>query len=100
MPFYKNIWFWIDLFLIILCAAFYLLANPILWKSGVSRTPNLGYTLLSLLCLVAKLPIDKCKLRDPVLELKLGVGSDRHWNLSFSYLLFRLGFTQQIAPVP
>ena len=27
MPFYKNIWFWIDLFLIILCAAFYLLAN-------------------------------------------------------------------------
>ena len=51
---------------IILCAAFYLLANPILWKSGVSRTPNLGYTLLSLLCLVAKLPIDKCKLRDPV----------------------------------
>lgn len=26
MPFYKNIWFWIDLFLIILCAAFYLLA--------------------------------------------------------------------------
>ena len=68
MPFYKNIWFWIDLFLIILCAAFYLLANPILWKSGVSRTPNLGYTLLSLLCLVAKLPIDKCKLRDPLLS--------------------------------
>lgn len=66
MPFYKNIWFWIDLFLIILCAAFYLLANPILWKSVVSRTPNLGYTLLSLLYLVAKLPIDKCKLRDPV----------------------------------
>ena len=30
MQFYKNIWFWIDLFLIILCAAFYLLANPIL----------------------------------------------------------------------
>ena len=30
MPFYKNIWFWIDLFLIILCVAFYLLANPIL----------------------------------------------------------------------
>lgn len=46
MPFYKNIWFWIDLFLIILCVAFYLLANPILWKSGVSRTPNLGYTLV------------------------------------------------------
>lgn len=46
MPFYKNIWFWIDLFLIILCAAFYLLANLILWKSGVSRTPNLGYTLV------------------------------------------------------
>lgn len=46
MPFYKNIWFGIDLFLIILCAAFYLFSNPILWKSGVSRTPNLGYTLV------------------------------------------------------
>ena len=66
MKLYKNIWFWIGIFLIILCASFYLLANPILWKSGVSRTPNLGYTLLSLLCLVAKLPIDKYKLCDPV----------------------------------
>ena len=47
MPFYKNIWFWIDLFLIILCAAFYLLANPILWKSGVSKNPKFRlYTLV------------------------------------------------------
>ena len=61
----KNIWFWIDILLIILCAFFYLLANPILWKSGVARTPNLGCTLLSLLCLTVKLPIDKYKLRDP-----------------------------------
>ena len=70
----KNIWFWIDILLIILCAFFYLLANPILWKSGVARTPNLGCTLLSLLCLTVKLPIDKYKhgilvrfhFRDPV----------------------------------
>ena len=63
---WKSPWCWIDILLIVLCASFYLLANPILWKSGVSRTPNLDYTLLSLLCLVAKIPIDKCKLRDPV----------------------------------
>ena len=68
----KNIWFGIDILLIILCAFFYLLANPILWKSGVARTPNLGCTLLSLLCLTAKLPSTNTSSRT---RFGVGIGS-------------------------
>ena len=59
----KNIWFWVDIVLFLLCVWFYLMANPVLWLSREMRTPNIWYTLLALLCLAGKTVIDKKKLK-------------------------------------
>lgn len=61
----KNIWFWVDIVLFLLCVWFYLMANPVLWLSREMRTPNIWYTLLALLCLAGKTVIDKKKLKEP-----------------------------------
>lgn len=61
----KNIWFWVDIVLFLLCVWFYLMANPVLWLSREMRTPNIWYTLLALLCLAGKTVIDKKKRKEP-----------------------------------
>ncbi|PWL90543.1 MAG: hypothetical protein DBY10_05740 [Clostridiales bacterium] len=62
---WKNIWFWVDIALFLLCVCFYLMANPVLWLSREVRASNLWYTLLALLCLAGKTFVDKKRLKEP-----------------------------------
>lgn len=62
---WKNIWFWVDIALFLLCVCFYLMANPVLWLSREMRASNLWYTLLALLCLAGKTFVDKKRLKEP-----------------------------------
>lgn len=86
----KNIWFWIDILLIILCAFFYLLANPILWKSGVARHPKPWLHPLVPALLDRQAPHRQIQAPGPGLELELGAGRDRHRNLPLPRLLPRM----------
>ena len=62
---WKNIWFWVDIALFLLCVCFYLMADPVLWLSREVRASNLWYTLLALLCLAGKTFVDKKRLKEP-----------------------------------
>ena len=96
----KNIWTWVSIVLLILCVLCYLLANPVLWVSEAPRTSNPWLTLLALVCLAfqAASPVEKAPRA--CVELQLGVVCHHHRNLSAVHLLSRLGFAQQIDPVP